>query len=85
LRPHADFRVDRVEGHGPDFDEEVARAGFRARQVDVDEGILLIDGEGLLVTDGAHGMSPVDGSIVEHSVGSRKNAQKQPIVSKRVP
>jgi hypothetical protein len=30
-------------------------------------------------------LSPVDASIVGHSVESRKNAQKQPIGSKRIP
>jgi hypothetical protein len=39
----------------------------------------------LLVSDGAHGLSPVDGDIVGHRVGCCKNAQKQPIVSKRIP
>ncbi len=50
----ADFYIDRIDGNGADFDQQVAAGGWWYRQFHVDQGVGVADGQALAVGDGFH-------------------------------
>ena len=69
LRAGAHLGVHRVDGNGAHPHQQVARAGLRRGQVEVDEGVGPVDGAGGAVGNGFHGMSlskqSVNGTTLE--------------------
>jgi hypothetical protein len=63
LLPHADLRVDGIDGDGADGDKEIAVLALGSGEFEIEEGFRIGRGQGLDVADGFHDDSLREGCL----------------------
>jgi hypothetical protein len=66
----ADLGVDRIDRNGAHFDQQIAAGSLRRRQFDIDQGVGVVDRQGLAVGDGFHVMLQKSGDGVSSFISS---------------